>query len=54
MGFVRFVPYCGSIRVTYAPAIRHAYFGHLKPFPGPFWVLGQGLTSGDAGVKASR
>jgi hypothetical protein len=20
MGFVRFVPYCGSIRVTYAPA----------------------------------
>jgi len=54
MGFVRFVPYCGSIRVTYAPANRHAYFVHLSPWAEPNWVLGRGLTSGDAGVKASR
>ena len=31
MGFVRFVPYCESIRVTYAPAIRHARIGWFWP-----------------------
>ena len=54
MGFVLFVPYCGSIGVTYAPAIRHALFRHLSPWAEPNWVPGRGLTSGDAGVKASR
>ena len=52
MGFRDLVSLCGPIHVTYAPAIRHAHFGHWKPWVEPNWVLGLGLTSGDAGVKA--
>lgn len=29
MGFPAQVPQCGPIRVTYAPARRHAHFGHF-------------------------
>jgi len=54
MGFSALVSQCEPFRVTYAPAQRHAKFGHFARPSRRFEGFARGLTSGDAGLKVNR